>query len=375
MIKGYKYRLYPTEEQKVQLAKTFGSCRFIYNQLLAKKIDLYKNESKSLSKTECNNYCNRELKNEYLWLKDVDKFALTNAIYSLDSAYQNFFRRVKQGSNELGFPKFKSKKDRNYSYKTNFTNNNIEVDYGNDKVKLPKLKWIKCKLHKEFNGKIISATIRKTLSEKYFVSFNVETEHIQLAKNDNKVGIDLGLKDLVITSTGEKLENVRTTKKYEQQLAKLQRQFAKKQKGSRNWNKHRIKIARLNEKITNERKDHLHKISSQLIRENQFVFSEDLNVKGMVNNHNLAKSIHDASWSELTRQLSYKAKWNGRVYLKINRFYPSSQLCHVCGYQNTDVKNLNVRFWSCPSCNTEHDRDNNASNNILNEGLRLLNIA
>lgn len=375
MIKGYKYRLYPTEEQKVQLAKTFGSCRFIYNQLLAKKIELYKNESKSISKTDCNNYCNRELKNEYLWLKDVDKFALTNAIYSLDSAYQNFFRRVKQSSSELGFPKFKSKKDRNYSYKTNFTNNNIAVDYDNDKVKLPKLKWIKCKLHREFKGKIISATIRKTVSEKYFISFNVETEHIQLAKNDNKVGIDLGLKDLVITSTGEKLENVRTTEKYEQQLAKLQRQFAKKQKGSRNWNKHRIKIARLNEKIANERKDHLHKISSQLIRENQFVFSEDLNVKGMAKNHNLAKSIHDASWSELTRQMSYKAKWNGRVYLKINRFYPSSQLCHVCGYQNTDVKNLNVRFWICPSCNTEHDRDNNASNNILNEGLRLLNIA
>jgi putative transposase len=170
VIKGFKYRIYPTQDQQIQLAKTFGCVRFVYNQLLAKRIDLYKNDKKSISKTDCNNYCNRELKKQYLWLKDVDKFALTNSIYDLDSAYQNFFREIKKGNKNQGFPKFKSKHDHHYSYKTNFTNNNIKVDYENNRVQLPKLKWIKTKLHREFKGKILFATISKTPSNKYFVS-------------------------------------------------------------------------------------------------------------------------------------------------------------------------------------------------------------
>ena len=374
MLKGFKYRIYPNKEQEIQLAKTFGSCRFIYNQLLAKKIKLYKEEKKSLSKTDCNNYCNRELKKKYLWLKDVDKFALTNAIYDLDSAYKNFFKRIKQGNKELGFPKFKSKRNHNYSYKTNFTNNNIKVDFDNNKIQLPKLKWVKCKLHRRFIGKILFVTISKTPSNKYFISFNVECEHEILPKNNNAVGIDLGIKDLLITSDGEVINNEKLTYKYEKKLAKLQRQFTKKKKDSNNWNKQRIKIARLHEKITNIRKDNLHKISHTLVKENQFIFSEDLNIKGMVKNHNLAKSIHDCSWYELTRQISYKSEWNERVYKKVNRYFPSSQLCNICNYKNTDTKNLSVRFWTCPQCGTLHDRDKNASINILNEGLKLLNL-
>ena len=374
MLKGYKYRIYPNEEQVIQIEKTFGCCRFVYNQLLAKKIDLYKNEQKSMSKTDCNNYCNRILKKEYEWLKEVDKFALTNSIYDLDNAYKNFFRRVKQGNEKVGFPKFKSKKNHYYSYKTNFTNNNIKVDFDNNKVQLPKLKWVKCKLHRRFIGKILFVTISKTPSNKYFISFNVECEHEILPKNNNAVGIDLGIKDLLITSDGEVINNEKLTYKYEKKLAKLQRQFAKKKKGSNNWNKQRIKIARLHEKITNIRKDNLHKISHTLVKENQFIFSEDLNIKGMVKNHNLAKSIHDCSWYELTRQLEYKAEWNERVYKKVDRYYPSSQLCSKCGYQNVNTKNLNVREWKCPICGTNHDRDKNASINILNEGLKILNI-
>ena len=374
MLKGYKYRIYPTKEQEIQLAKTFGSCRFVYNQLLAKKINLYKTEQKSISKTDCNNYCNRELKKEYTWLKEVDKFALTNSIYDLDSAYQNFFRRVKQGKDKVGFPKFKSKRNHNYSYKTNFTNNNIKVDFDNNRIQLPKLKWVKCKLHRRFIGKILFATVSKTSSGKYYVSFNVECEHEILPKNNNAIGLDLGIKDLLITSDGEVINNEKLTYKYEKKLAKLQRQFAKKKKGSNNWNKQRIKIARLHEKITNIRKDNLHKISHTLVKENQFIFSEDLNIKGMVKNHNLAKSIHDCSWYELTRQLEYKSEWNERVYKKVDRYYPSSQLCSVCGYKNTNTKNLALREWICPECGTSHDRDKNASINILKEGLKNLSI-
>ena len=374
MLKGFKYRIYPTKEQEIQLAKTFGSCRFVYNQLLAKRINLYKTEQKSMSKTDCNNYCNRELKKEYIWLKEVDKFALTNSIYDLDTAYKNFFRRVKQGNEKVGFPKFKSKKNHYYSYKTNFTNNNIKVDFDNNKVQLPKLKWVKCKLHRKFTGKILFVTISKTPSNKYFISFNVECEHEILPKNNNAVGIDLGIKDLLITSDGEVINNEKLTYKYEKKLAKLQRQFAKKKKGSNNWNKQRIKIARLHEKITNIRKDNLHKISHTLVKENQFIFSEDLNIKGMVKNHNLAKSIHDCSWYELTRQISYKSEWNGRIYKKVNRYFPSSQLCNICNYKNTDTKNLSVRFWTCPQCGALHDSDKNASINILNEGLKMLDL-
>lgn len=374
VIKGYKYRIYPNKEQEIQLAKTFGSCRFVYNQILAKRIEIYKNNEKSMSKTDCNNYCNRELKKQYLWLKEVDKFALTNSIYDLDSAYQNFFREIKKGNKNQGFPKFKSKKNHYYSYKTNFTNNNIKVDFENNKVQLPKLKWMKAKLHREFDGRILFATISKTPSGKYFVSFNVECEHEELKHNNNTLGMDLGIKDLLITSDGEVFDNKKLTYKYEQKLTKLQRQIAKKKIGSNKWKKQRIKIAKLHEKITNIRKDNLNKISHQIVKENQLIFSENLNIKGMVKNHNLAKSIHDCGWYELTRQLTYKAEWNNRIYHKVNRYFPSSQLCNICGYKNEDTKNLGVRFWICPQCNTEHDRDKNASINILNQGLKELGL-
>ena len=369
MLKGYKYRIYPTKEQEIQLSKTFGSCRFVYNQLLAKKIELYKEDKKSLSKTDCNNYCNRELKKEYLWLKEVDKFALTNSIYDLDSAYQNFFRRIKQGSKELGFPKFKSKRNHNYSYKTNFTNNNIKVDFDNGRVQLPKLKWIKCKLHRKFKGKILFATISKTPSNKYFVSFNVEVEHEIISKNNNIIGFDLGIKEFLIDTNNNHIDNPRVLKQYEDKLTKLQRQLAHKDKGSNNFKKQCVKIARVYEKITNIRKDFQNKLSNEIIKDNQIIISEDLQISNMVKNHNLAKAIQDVSWSEFTRQLQYKAEWNNRIYHKINPWFASSQLCNVCGYQNKEVKCLSIREWVCPECGAIHQRDENASKNILRQGL------
>ena len=368
MLKAFKYRIYPNEEQKIQMAKTFGSCRFVYNHYLGKKIDLYKAEQKSISKYDCNNFCNRELKTEFIWLKEIDKFALTNSIYDLDSAYLKFFRE------HAGFPKFKSKHDHNYSYTTNFTNNNIEVDYEDNKVKLPKLKWVKCKIHREFDGIIKSATISQVPSGKYFVSILVDTEIKQLPINNSMIGFDLGLKEFLIDTNGNHIERPKALYQYEEKLKKLQRQLCKMVKHSSNYKKQTKKIAKLHEKISNIRNDFSNKLSTQIINDNQVIISEDLQISNMIKNHNLAKSIADVGWSDFMRKLDYKAKWYGRTYHKINTWYASSQTCSECGAINKKVKLLSIREWVCEECGAVHDRDENASKNILAQGLRELEL-
>ena len=367
MLKAYKYRIYPNNFQKEQINKTFGCTRFVYNSVLAYKKEVYEKEHKSLTKVDLNNYCNRVLKNEYVWLREIDKFALTNSIYNMDNAFNKFFKE------HSGYPKFKSKRDNNKSYTTNYTNGNISVDYDNNKIKLPKLKYVKAKLHRIFNGIIKNATISQVPSGKYYVSILVETnDEFKKTVLKNVIGIDLGIKDLCITSDGVKYKNPKIIKKYEKKIKRLQRSLCRKENKSNNSKKLKQKLAKVHEKIRNIRCDYLHKVSHKIINENQVIITENLRVKNMMKNHNLASSISDVSWYELTRQITYKAEWYGRKHIRINTFYASSQLCHVCGYQNSETKNLHIRDWLCPNCNTNHDRDINAAKNILQEGLRLM---
>ena len=358
MLKAYKYRIYPNEEQEIQLNKTFGCTRFIYNQMLADRIKSYE-ENKDLDIKIIKYPTPAQYKKEYEWLKEVDSLALANAQMNLDKAYKNFFR-----DKSVGFPKFKSKKNNHKSYTTNNQNGTVFIE--NNRIKIPKLKsMIKIKQHREFVGLIKSCTISQNPSGKYFISILVDTENIQLPKLDTKVGIDLGIKEFAITSDGEMFSNPKWLKKSEKRLRKLQKDLSRKQKGSNNRRKDRLKVAKLHEKISNQRKDYLHKISHYIIIENQVIVIEDLKVSNMIKNHKLAKSIANVSWFEFRRQLEYKSEWYGRELIIAPSNYASSQLCSNCGNKSSQTKDLSCRTYICPVCGMIMDRDINASKNLL----------
>lgn len=361
VMKGYKFRLYPNKEQQIYFQKCFGCCRFLWNHMLADKIAYYEEFQESLD-TQPPAY-----KSEYPFLKDVDSLALTSEYRDLNTAFKNFFRDTK-----VGYPKFKKKHDNHKSYTTYSQKGSVAIV---DKyVKLPKIGYVKMKQSQPVLGSIKNATVSQAPSGKYYISFNVEIWERELPKTEKEIGLDLGIKELLITSDKKHFENPKTLYKYEKQLAKLQRQLTHKKKFSNNWYKQKHKIALLHEKIVNIRKDNLHKISHKLVQENQLIVSEDLKISNMIKNHHLAKSIADASWYEITRQLSYKSDWYSRLYVKINTYYPSSQTCNCCGFKNSITKDLAVRDWTCPQCGTYHDRDENAADNILAEGKRIVEL-
>lgn len=369
MEKAFKYRIYPNKKQKELIQKTFGCARFVYNYFLDLRINEYQNNGKSLNYYDTSKLLT-QLKQEKDWLKEPDKDSLQKSLKDLDNAYQKFFK------GHTGFPKFKSKKNRYKSYRTGYvkTTSGGNIQFLNKHIKLPKLGLVKTRDKQIPQGRILNATISQESNGHYYCSLCcTDVEMPQYQKTNQNIGIDLGIADFAIFSDGTKIKNPRFYEKSEKKLAKLQRELSRKTIGGSNWNKVRIKVAKLQKHISNQRKDFLHKLTTDIIINYDVICIEDLDVKSMKETENRIrnKHINDVSFSEFRRQITYKSQWYGRKSFVVDRYYPSSQICHICGNRD-GKKSEDIREWICPVCGSKHDRDINAAINILNEGLRLL---
>lgn len=362
MQKGVKFRIYPNKEQENIINQTLGCCRLIYNKGLAMRNDAYQKGNKIGYSQTSAMLTGLKKSDDFAFLKTVDSIALQQSLRDLDRSFVNFFQK------RARYPQFKSKHNRHQSYRTINQGDNIRIV--GKHIKLPKLGYVKVRQSMEV-GKINHVTIERTPTGKYFAVLNVEFEPQPMNNNGGMVGIDVGIKEFYSDSNGNMVSNPKYLERSMRKLIREQRKLSRKEKGSNNRNKQRVKVALVHEKITNQRNDFLQKQSTMLIRENQTICIEDLKVKNMMRNHKLAQHISSASWSKFFDMLSYKSVWYGNDIVKVPTMYPSSQTCSCCGYKNPMVKNLAIRNWECPECHTKHDRDTNASINILNKGLQM----
>ena len=364
MEKGFEYRIYPSQEQALLLARTFGCSRWVFNHFLEEKIRVFKETGKSLSYCKCSKMLTKiKTQKDTAWLAEADSTALQQSLRDLGKAFGNFYKRRNQG---VGFPRFKKKMARK-SYRTT----KVRI-IDSSHVYIPKLGVVKARITRPVEGRIVSATIKQVPSGKYFIVFTcTDIPQPPKSKDGKAIGIDLGIKTLVTTSDGEKIGGVADTRKLEKKLAREQRKLSRKKKGSNNREKQRIKVAKVYEKIANKRKDHLHKVTAKIISENQVICAENLNVSGMMKNHHLAKSIAMQSFATIFGFLEYKAKEKGKIFVQADRWFASSKTCHECGVK-ADAMPLNIRSWQCGNCGATHDRDINAAENILAEGIKVL---